>query len=175
MAAVSPTGVKTLGAFKVSWVATIANIAAPTNTEVTAGTALDISCYLLADGLTRTVTTNKGNAQRRLCTRIQYEANGITTYSLSDLHYIVNPQGAALATSMLAYEKLVPGTSGYFVVRLGLDPVSTDWAVGQFVEVWPVTLGDRMIDGDPTDEFSEFFVTQSVAVTGARTERVALA
>lgn len=174
MVATSPTGVKTLGAFKVSWVATMANAAAPTNAEVIAGTSLDISCFLLADGFTRTVSTNKGNPPRRLCTRIQYEANGITTYSISDLHYIVNPQGAAATTAMLAYEKLVPGTSGYFVARLGPDPVATDWAVGQFVEVWPVQLGDRMIDGDPTDEFSEFFVNQSVAVTNARTERVAL-
>ncbi len=173
MVAVTPTGVKALGAFKVSWVATMANQAAPTNAEIIAGTSLDISCYLLADGLTRTVSTNKGNPQRRLCTRIQYEANGITTYSLSDLHYIVNPQGAAATTAMLAYEKLVPGTSGYLVVRLGPDPIATDWAVGQFVEVWPVNLGDRMITGDPTNEFEEFYVQQSVAVTGPRTERVA--
>lgn len=175
MVAVTPTGTKTLGAYKVSWVATMASITAPTNAEVIAGTSLDVSCYLLADGLTRTVTTNKGNAQRRLCTRVQQEANGVTTYSLSDAHYIVNPQGAAATTPMLAYEKLVPGTSGYFVFRLGLDPIATDWAVGQFVEVWPVQLADRMIDGDPTDEFSDFFVNQAVAVTGVRTERVALA
>lgn len=175
MVAVSPTGVKTLGAFKVSWVPTISNLAAPTNAEVIAAGSLDISCYLLADGLTRSVTTNKGNSQRRLCTRVQYESNGISTYSLSDAHYIVNPQGAAASTPMLAYEKLVPGTSGYFVFRLGIDPVATDWAVGQFVEVWPVQLGERMIDGDPTDEFTEFFATQSAAVTNTRTERVALA
>lgn len=174
MVAVSPTGVKTQGNVKVQFVITMANIAAPTNTEVTAGTALDVSCYLLADGFARSVTTNKGNAPRRLCTKKQFEQFGSTTYSIADLHYIMDPQGAAASTGVKAWEKLTPGQAGYFVVRLGIDPVVTDWAVGQFVEVWPVTLGERMIDGDPTDEFAEFYATQSVITTANRTERVAL-
>jgi len=174
MVAVSPTGVKTQGAVKVSFVPTIASPAAPTNAEVIAAGSLDISCYLLADGLPRTVDNAKGNPPRRLCTTKQYEQLGSTTFSIGDIHYIVDPQGAAASTGMKAWEKLTPGTTGYFVVRLGIDPVATDWATGQFVEVWPVKLGNRMIDGDPTDEFAEFFVTQAVAVTADRTERVAL-
>ena len=173
MAVVFPTGVKAQGAIKVAFVPTIAG-AAPTVAEVTAVGALDLSCFLTAEGWSPSVDTAKGNPPRRLCTTKQYEQFGSTTYSLADLSYVVNPQGAAASNGLLAYEKLTPGTSGYFVARYGLNSRTVDFASGQFVEVWPVTLGERLIIGDPSDEFSEFMVQQSVIVTADRTERVAL-
>jgi hypothetical protein len=88
---------------------------------------------------------------------------------------VVNPQGAAATSGLLAWEKLTPGTSGYFVTRYGLNARETDFTAAQFVDVWPITLGERLIVGDPADEFSEFMVQQSVIVTADRAERVALA
>lgn len=175
MPVISPTGVKAQGNVKVQWVPTIASQAAPTNAEVIAAGSLDISCYLLSEGWTPSIDNAKGTSPRRLCSKVLYEQFGNTTYGLGDLQYIYNPQGVALSNDMKAYEKLVPGTAGYFVVRLGLDGVAVDWAVGQFAEVWPVRLGERLPVFDPGDEFAEIAVQQAVIVTGARTERVALA
>jgi hypothetical protein len=175
MTVVFPTGVKAQGNIKVSWVPTFTNYLAPTVAQVTATGSLDLSCFLHSDGFNPTVDSNKGNPPRRLCTKKQYEQFGSTTYSLADLSYVVDPQGVALSNPMLAYEKLIPGTAGFFAVRNGLDAQLVDWTAGQFVSVWPVTLGDRLIMGDPTDEFAEFTVSQSVIVTADRAERVALA
>lgn len=174
MVAVYPAGTKVQGAIKVLWVPTVANIAAPKLTEANAAGSLDISCFLSAGSFSPTVEQAKGTSPARLCTRDQFEQFGKTTYSMSDLVYVYNPQGAAQSNGMLAYEKLIPGTSGFFFARFGLDATTTDFAIGQFISVWPVTLGDRNEGGDTTDEFAEFLVTQPVIVTGPRTARVAL-
>ena len=174
MPVISPAGVKAQGNVKLQWVATIADINNPTVAEITAGTALDISCFMAAEGWAPSIDAAKGTSTRRLCSKQLYEQFGNTTYSLADLSYVYNPQGAAASDAMKAYEKLVPGTSGYFVVRLGLDAVTVDWAATQFVSVWPVTLGERLEVMDPSDEFSEILVSQSVIVTSPRAERVAI-
>jgi hypothetical protein len=174
MAVVFPTGVKAQGNIKVAFVPAIADADAPTTAEVTATGALDLSCFLTAEGFSPSVETAKGNPPRRLCTTKQYEQFGSTTYSLADLSYVVTPQGVAESNGVLAWEKLTPNTSGFFVTRYGLNAREVDFTSGQFVDVWPVTLGERLIVGDPADEFAEFMVTQSVIVTGDRTERVAL-
>ena len=175
MPVISPAGVKAQGNVKLQWVPTIASVTAPTLAEVNAAGSLDLSCFMTAEGWAPSVDTAKGTSTRRLCSKQLYEQFGTTTYSLSDLSYIYNPQGTANTDPMRAYEKLVPGTAGYFVARLGLDGITVEWAAGQFVSVWPVRLGERLETLDPTDEFAEILITQSVIVTGARTERVALA
>lgn len=172
MAPVFSTGVKSQGNIKINWVPTYVSYLAPKVTETNAAGSLDLSCYLT--GWAPSISQNKGTAPNRLCTTIEYEQFGLTSLTIADLMYHVTPQGAALSNGMLAYEKLIPGTSGYFQERLGLNAITSDWAIGQFVSVWPVTLGDRLIMGDPTDEFAEFMVTQAVIVTGPRVERVAL-
>lgn len=174
MPVISPAGVKAQGNIKVSWVPTIASQSAPTNAEVIAAGSLDVSCYLSSEGWSPSIDSAKGTAPRRLCSRVIYEQFGNTTYSLADLMYVYGPQGAALSDPMKAYEKLIPGTAGFFVARLGLDGTTVDYAVGQFVEVWPVRLGERLNVFDAADEFAEIMVQQSVIVTGPRTERVAL-
>jgi hypothetical protein len=174
MVAVSPVGVKAQGNIKLSWVPAFVSYLAPKLTELNAAGSLDLSCFMASDGWNPSIETAKGTSTRRLCTRQQYEQFGQTTSSLGDLSYIVDPQGAALSNGQLAWEKLVPFTSGYFTVRMGTDATTVDYAVGQWFEVWPVTLGTRLIQGDPSDEFAEFLVSQSVIVTGATVSRVAL-
>lgn len=172
MTAVLTTGVKAQGNIKLNFATTAASATAATIAEVNAG--IDVSCYMMADGWSPSVNNNTGNVSRRLCTTVQFEQFGNTTYSIGELRYTIQPQAAALAAGVAAWEGLVPGTSGYFYERQGLDAVSTAWAAAQFINIYPVTLGKRLISGDPSDEFAEFVVTQGVIVTAVPTYRVAV-
>lgn len=170
---VIPSGVKVQGNTRVQWVPTIANVAVASLAEINGASTLDVSGYLTAPGWAPAINQNKGNPPRRLGSTVQFEQFGNVTYSLGDLTYMYNPQGAALSTGVKAFEAFVPGVNGYFVERLGMD-ASTALALTQFVAIWPVTLGQRLPSGDVTDEFAEYMVVQPVIVPNVRTERVAI-
>lgn len=164
-APVYPSGVTVQGNIKLQWVTVIADPEAPSlATEINAASSLDISCYVGGDSWNPDIEQNKGEAPRRLCTKVQRDVFGNLKYSLADLMYSVSPQGAALSEGKKAYEALTPGTTGFIVARLGLDAVDTDWAAAQFVDIWPVTLGARLKVGDPSNEFNEFMVKQPIVV-----------
>lgn len=172
MTAVLTTGVKAQGNIKLNWVTTIAApTTAVTVAEINAG--VDISCYMMADGWAPSIDSNRGNTPARLCTTIQFEQFGNTTYSIGDIKYSWQPQAAALSSGLAAWEALVPGTSGYFVERQGTAATTVAWATTQYVTIWPSILGQRLSAGDTTDEFAEFVVTQGVAVTAAPAVRIA--
>lgn len=176
MVVVIPDGTPVLGNTSVRWVASIADATAPKlTTELTATSpaSLDISCYLLSDAWEPGQDVSKGSAPRRLCSRTQVERFTTVTQQLGDLRYIINPQAAAASVGKKAYEVLTEGLSGYLVERLGLDAKTSDWAVGQFVNVIPVTLGPRLIVGD-TDENGDYTVMQPVSIRAARTDNVAI-
>lgn len=164
-APVRPAATKTFQAEKWVWVPTIANINAPTLTEVNAATGLDISCYLHSDTTRPTQNTNRVQLARRLCDGAQYEQIGTTTYAGGDMKYAVNPQAAAGSPAKAAYEKFPEGTTGYLVRRLGIN-VQTDFATGQFVDVFPVSFGPAMPMPSSDGEEQEAVVMQSFAVTG---------
>lgn len=173
MAAVLTTGVKAQGNLKLNWVTTIAApTTAVTVAEINAG--VDVSCYFMADGWAPAVDVSRGTSPARLCTTIQFEQFGNSVFSLGDLRYSWQPQAAALASGVAAYEALVPGTSGYFVERQGLNATTSAWATTQFANIWPVTLGNRLSTGDTSDEFAEFVVTQGVIVTSTVATRIAI-
>ena len=148
------------------YVPTIANINAPTAAEVTAGTVLDISCYLFDSTGRPQQNTNRVTLDRRICDGAQYEQIGTSTYTGGEMLYAVNPQAAALSDGKKAWEKFPAGTTGYLVRRLGMD-VNTDLAAGQFVDVFPVEFGPQMPTTAGQGESSEVAVTQSFAVTSA--------
>ncbi len=152
------------GNTRVMWVPTIANTAAPTAAEISAG--VDVSCYLTADGwntsLSETTTSDK-----RLCQSQDFEGKGRFSRSL-DIKYIENPAGTV---NNLAYTTLVPGTTGNFVVRRGL-PYATAIIATHKVNVWPVTMGEY--DPQPPEENSVFKVAQKTFVTGKVTLQVAV-
>lgn len=176
MVVIMPEGVPVLGNTSVRWVATIADAAAPklaTELNAASPASLDISCYLLADAWEPAQDVSKGSAPRRLCERSQFERFTTTTVQLGDLRYVISPQAAAASDGKKAYEVLTEGLSGYFVERLGLDAKTSAWAVGQFVNVIPVTLGPRLIVGD-TDENGDYTVMQPVSIRSARTDNVAI-
>lgn len=170
-APINPTGVGVQGNYKVVWVETIANLSAPTAAEINAGTSLDVSYYLYADGWQPGVTANRVTSPRRLASRTSTERFGTTTETLGDLVYVVDPQAAAGSNGKKAYEALTEGSTGFFVERPG-DDADTDIVAGDFINVYPVEVGPQVITGDTTDEAAEFRVVQPVSVTGTRRQLV---
>lgn len=165
---VFPAGVQVRKTVRLTFVTAIADPTAPKlATEINAVSSQDITCYVTPEGWKPALTQNKGNAPRRVCSGADRQNLGSVMWELPDLIYANNPQGAPASVGQLATEKLVPGTTGFIVERLGLNIDSTDYAVGQFVNVWPVTLGAQTDEYDITDEFGEYTTRQALVVSGA--------
>jgi hypothetical protein len=160
VAVVLPPSVPVEQMLKVYWVLTLADPNAPKLTELSAISSLDITCYLTKDGSFKDGSDQAKFVDARACTADEWEILGATKRSLENLIYVYGPQAAALAATNAAYEKLIPGTPGFFVIRRGLD-YSATVAVGQFVSVWGATLGSRHEVGDTTN--SVFKMTQGVS------------
>lgn len=125
------------GRTKVLWVPAIAGTI-PTLAELAAAGVKDLSCWITADGWNPSLSEDTIDDQR-LCDTATFEEPGRYQRSLQ-VKYVDNPSQGDQSTNNVAYVTLVPGTSGFFVVRRGplysaamvnLDPV----------QVWPVTMG----------------------------------
>lgn len=155
------------GNIKIVWVPTIADPTAPTATEVTAGTAVDLTCYLTASGWNPSLDEQVINDDR-LCSVQTFERRGRFSRGLS-LTFTRSPGSA---TDDKAYETLVPGTSGFIVERVGTD-VDTALAASQEVWVWPVQAGAR--NPLPPEANGVVRVTQRMFVTGPTIEDAEIA
>lgn len=164
-APIRPASTKAFQREKWAFVPTIANTAAPTVLEVNAAGALDISCYLYDSTGRPSQSTNRVTTERRICDGAQYQQVGITTYEGGEMLYAYDPQAAAASNGKKAAEKMVAGTTGYLVRRLGVD-VNTDFAASQFVDVFPVEFGPAMTTKVGDGETAEVGKTQSFAITG---------
>jgi len=121
------------GRTRVTWVPTIADIAAPTITELEAGE--DLQHVITADGL------------------IGFEASTaeVDNTSLASTFDTRKPGRASFSGTMLrlkkqdgtdtVYDTLVRGTTGHIVIRRSI-PEGTAWAADQDVEVYPVECGE---------------------------------
>lgn len=165
-APIRPAATKAFTREKWQFVPVIANTSAPTLVEIIAAAGLDVSCYLFDSTARPGQNTNTVTLERRVCDGAQYEQIGITTYSGGEALWALDPQAAAGSDGKKAWEKLTPGTKGFFVRRLGID-VNTDFAVGQFVDVFPVELGPAMPTKAGDGEAAEVAATQTFAVTSA--------
>lgn len=155
------------GNVKVVFVPAIADTSAPTVTELTATGAVDVSCYLTADGWTpgldeQTVT------DERLCSTATYEQPGRSQRSL-DIKYVENPGDD---TNNKAATSLTKGTKGFFVVRRGPEQ-STEFAEDDVVDVWPVTMGAQA--KQPPEANSVLQIAQKAFVTGEVQQDVTVA
>lgn len=164
-APIRPASTKAYGREKWAFVPAIANVTAPALTEVNAASALDISCYLFADSGKPAQSTNRATKTRRVCDTVQYEQIGDTSVTGGELSYAVDPQASAGSDGKKALEKLAEGTTGFLVRRLGIA-VATDFAAGQFVDVFPIEVGPPMPTTVGDGEASEVGITQTFAVTG---------
>ncbi|TDE02834.1 hypothetical protein [Jiangella asiatica] len=117
---------------------TIADPTAPTVTELTDPTVVDISCYLTSDGYTPSLD-EQVIADERLCSTQIFEQPGRFTRSL-DTIYIDNTNAPNEATDNAAKDTLVPGSTHFLVTRRGIK-FDTAYAADQKVVVTPIKCG----------------------------------
>lgn len=135
---------------RVSYVPTIANAAAPTTAELTAGT--DLTCLIMADGLDITVDESAISAPK-LCETTDSELPGRSKTTINLTCVRKTP-----AAQDVAWTLLQRGLVGYVVVRRGVA-YATAFAATQSVEVYPVTFGARKMQ-KPEANGVEKFISQ---------------
>lgn len=133
-----PPGFVADASLRVWIVTTLANTAAPSlATEINAGTTIDATCYLTngfdPDANVATISDD------RLCLKQILEGKGVSTWSINELNYIYDVQNAASLSNKL-YAGLPEDAAVFVVARYGMS-VDTAAAVGQKVDVFPVTMG----------------------------------
>ena len=121
------------GKTRVAWVPTISNIAAPTTTELNAGTLLQST--MTADGLAgfrpETADVDTSSLDSTFSTMV----NGRTSFSGTLLRLKKQSGTDTIFTT------LVRDTAGYVVIRRSVA-ASTAWASSQAVEVYPALCGE---------------------------------
>ena len=152
-------GLDARGKGTVLFVPAIAAITAPKVTELTAATALNMSCILYEFE----VTLDQSAVEKpKYCSVTMPTRPGTAKYTISDITYDYDPQKITSADPYKHYATLAPGTQGYLVDRRGLLP-SVAPTVAQIVDVYPIVLGARQrVKIDPTAEGESLRVTQKV-------------
>lgn len=147
------------------WVPAIADITDPVITEINHASALNITCYLLAEQEGVTSTVEKVRLARLLCETTTTEGLGETTWSLSDIQGVFDPQAAAGSDGKKAWELFDTGASGYLVRRQGVVSI-TDAAVatGDFVDVFQVDVSPATPTKTSTDASGIYSFTAGVAL-----------
>lgn len=159
------------GNTKVLFVPTLANPDAPSVTELTGASAVDISCYLTSDGYTPSVS-QQVVTDERLCSTQVFEQPGRKTESL-DVTYIDNTNSSNEATFNKAVDTLEEGTTGYIVTRRGIPYENAIVATTQKVTVFPITAGVQNEIAPEANSVNK--VSQKLFVTGEVRRRVTVA
>lgn len=140
------------GTTKVSFVATIANIAAPTVAELNAGTSLE--SIITPDGLDIDPTTSPVDTGS-LASTVDTEAAGRRKFAVGVTMKRQTPTDTPV--NLLPYQ-----TVGYIVVRDNIA-ASTAWATSQKVQVYPVQAGEpkrvKAAANEVKKLMTQFFVT----------------
>jgi hypothetical protein len=125
------------GNVKVTFVVTIANIAAPdVSAELSAGSSVALECLITADGFNISVDEAVVSLPA-LCETFDAESPGRAKYAidLTCFRHIATVDDKAWTT-------LLRGLSGFLVVRYGVA-VTTAYAAADKLIVFPVTFGER--------------------------------
>jgi len=176
MSVLFPEATKAQGNISVTVVASIDDTSAPSlATDVNATSSVNVSCFLYDNGSVVNATTNKVTANARLCTTEQFQQFGNTTYEVSDLIYVYDPQASGSADENQAKDLLDEGSDVYIVERNGLDARTSAYAAAQLVNIYHVRLGkqNRTRQGDA--EAAEFSITQSAILLEPPVYDVAIA
>ncbi|MGW5582879.1 phage tail tube protein [Streptomyces sp. NPDC003857] len=135
------------GMTKVVWASSIANLNAPTTTELNAGS--DFTSRITPDGLKIDPTTADVDTSS-LASTFDTKTVGRVGYD-TELTFKRGTTGG----EDLPYTTLKYGVSGYVVVRRGVA-YATAWATGQKCEVYPVTCGERQNVAPAANEVMKF-------------------
>lgn len=156
-------------------VPTVADLDAPTATEVNSATGLNITCFLLAEQEGVTSTTEKVALARLLCETTTTEGIGETTWSLSDIQGVFDPQAASGSDGKKAWELVKDGFTGVAIRRQGVVSVTdADVTAGQFVDAIPVEFGPATPGKSSTGTDGIYTFTASAAITGTPSFNVAV-
>jgi len=130
------------GFTRVAWVTTIANIAAPTTTELNAGILLhDI---MTSDGFSGFDPSTAAIVTSKFSSTFDTSQPGRISYTGTMLRFCKQLSGDTIYTTMYA-----KGVNGFVVVRRSLA-ASAAWASTQPIEVYPSTTGQgRKLDPEP--------------------------
>jgi hypothetical protein len=132
-----PASVPTNGTTGAVWIEAVADIDAPELDEVTALTSLDISCYVVGDGL-NPETSENNIEDPRLCSKQVFEQPGDFTDTL-ELTYTFNPASPLDNEASLT---LQPGAEAYVSLRWGVDS-DQPYAAADIVDMYQVTAGQQ--------------------------------
>lgn len=152
------------------FVPAIADTSAPTVTELSAASIVDLSCYLTGDGLN--LTSDQATiTDERLCSTQTFEVPGRKT-NTAEVTYIDNTNSPHETDSNKAAETLVEGARGYIVTRRGV-PYETPVEAAQKVSVWPIEAGEpREVAPEANSVIRSI---QKLFVTGNVHQKVAVA
>lgn len=166
-APIKPAKKASLGRDSYWLVPAIADLSAPTATEVNAATGINITCFLLNDQEGLTGTTERVTLPMLLCETSTSEGIGTTTFSMADLRIVLDPQADSSHNDKKAFEKIRDGYTGFVVRRQNVDALS-DGAVatGQFVDAAPIQIGLAIPGKSSNDASGIYTATAAVAVTG---------
>lgn len=148
------------GNFKVVYVPAIADTKAPKLTELNAAGALDISCYLTADGWNPT-KEQATISDPRMCSRQEFGRPGRKTPGLS-ITVIDNTNSDNAADANEAVDTITEGAFGYFVQRIGI-PYEDEFAVGQKVDIYPATAGEKQVLAPEANSVTRATIPQFIA------------
>ncbi|NXY93501.1 hypothetical protein HYE82_03570 [Streptomyces sp. BR123] len=135
------------GKTKVVWASSIANLAAPTTTELNAGS--DFTTRITPDGLKLDPSTADVDTSS-LASTFDTKTVGRVGFEVE-----LTFKRGSTAGEDLPYTTLKYGVSGYLVVRRGID-YATAWASGQKCEVYPITCGEPANSSPAANEVMKF-------------------
>jgi hypothetical protein len=165
-APIRPASVSAFGTEKWVYVPTIADLSAPSLAVLNGATSLDVTKMLMESSARPDASTEMARAERRVGDVESFEFPGETQWTGGEMMYQFAPQAAALSDGKKAYEKFPQGTAGFLVRRLGINR-DTDFAVGQFVSIFPVAFGVQVETTVGEGATREVVIKQGVGVTAA--------
>lgn len=154
-----PAAITSDGNVKVAFIETIADPANPTVAELTAVSAVDLSCYLTGDGWAPS-TDESVVTDDRLCSRQTFEDLGRFTDKLQ-LKYVYRQQDPT-ATDNKAFSTLKRGTQGYLAARWGAA-FEGDFAAGDIVDIIPCTCDTQQ--KQPAADNEKLKIMQNIRIT----------
>lgn len=154
--ATAPPSVPVDGQLTVWFCPAVADLDAPTVTEVNAGE--DITCLLVESkvGVSKTQNTI---ADRRMCETTAFQIPGAAEATADDITYVYDPQGSPSDAINAALAALTEQSTGYYIVRRGV-PYGTAATSGDLVEVQGCRNGVRWDSSNPTEDFSKMTQTR---------------
>lgn len=140
------------GMTRITWASTVANINAPTTTELNAGTA--VQTFTTPDGLKIDPSTAKVDTSNIAST---YSTEEIGRTSFDNSLTLKRQDG----TDNLFGTTFRKGQAGFLIVRRNLA-ATTAWASGQKVEVYPSKTGEPALASPAANEVQKYTVPLAV-------------